>query len=164
MQGLTVTEHALFYPDEYLERVTAFLAEASGWCKKHGLSVETGVVTLREERMAEYEAPSLCIAKDGVSVAKIVPVGSKIIGARGRVDLIGRVARHAFLFHVGKGPGISTETVSGRKSIGSSPTPMLAGVNGDGWYWIEATVRRPKRIDEGLFIDLLTDVSDYEFE
>jgi hypothetical protein len=157
------TEHTLFTSKEYVQRVTTFLREATGWCKDHGLAVENGVVTLREELMAEYEAPSLYISKDGVSVAKILPVGSKIIGALGRIDLIGRVTRHAFLFYVGKGPAISTQTIVGGKTTGSSSEPMLSGVDGDGWYWIEARVRRAKLVEESLFLDLLTDVSDYEF-
>ncbi|MDR6495977.1 hypothetical protein J2797_005902 [Paraburkholderia terricola] len=107
------TEHPLFSPEEYVQRVTTFLREASGWCTDHGLAVENDVVTLREELMAEYKAPSLYILKDGVSLAKILPVGSKIIGAHGRVDLIGRVTRHAFLFYVGKGPAFSTQTIVG---------------------------------------------------
>ena len=157
------TEDAGFSSIEYVERVTSFLGAVSGWCREHGLTVERDTVTLNEELMAQYDAPSLHISKDGVSVAKILPVGSKIIGAQGRVDLIGRVTRHAFLFYVGKGPAFSTQTILGGKTTTSSSTPMLSGVDGDGWYWIEARVRRPKRVDESLFLDLLTDVSDYEF-
>jgi len=156
-------EHSLFPSEEYVQRVTSFLTEAKGWCKKRGLAVKDDVVKRREERMAEYEAPSLKISKDGVSVAEIVPIGSKIIAAHGRVDLIGRVTRHAFLFYVGKGPVVSLQTSIGKEATSSSSAPMLSGVDGDGWYWIEAKVRQAKRVDESLFIDLLTDVSDYEF-
>lgn len=157
------TEDVRISSVEYVQRVTTFLGEVSTWCKEHALTVEYDAVTLSEERMAPYDAPSLHIAKDGVSLAKILPVGSKIIGALGRVDLIGRVTRHAFLFYVHKGPMISTRTTVGAKTTTSSSTPMLSGIDGDGWYWIEARVRRPKRVDESLFLDLLTDVSDYEF-
>ena len=157
------TEDAGFSSVEYVQRVATFLREVSVWCRERGLTVERNAVTLREELMAQYDAPSLYIAKDGVSVAKILPVGSKIIGAQGRVDLIGRVTRHALLFYVGKGPAFSTQTVVGGRTTTSSSTPMLSEVDGDGWYWIEARVRRAKRVDESLFLDLLTDVSDHEF-
>lgn len=154
------SEHTLSSPEEYVQRVTTFIGEARGWCEHHGLAVENGVVALREELMAEYHAPSLHISKDGASVAKILPIGSKVIGAQGRVDLIGRVTRHAFLFYVEKHPASWTQTAVAAKAIGTSSAP---GIDGDGWYWIEARVRRPKRVDESLFLDLLTDVSDYEF-
>ena len=158
------TEDADFSSVEYVQRVTTFLEKVSGWCREHGLTVERDAVTLNEELMARYDAPSLHITKDRVSVAKILPVGSKIIGAKGRVDLIGRVARHALLFYVGKAPAFSTQTIVGGKTTTSSSTRMLSGVDGDGWYWIEARIRRPKRVDESLFLDLLTDVSDHEFQ
>lgn len=157
------TEDAGFAAVEYVQRVTTFLGEVSAWCREHDLTVERDAVTLNEELMARYDAPSLYIKKDGASLARIMPVGSRIVGAHGRVDLIGRVARHALLFYVGKSPAFSTQTIAGGKTGISSSTPMRPGVNGDGWYWIEALVRRPKRIDESLFLDLLTDVSDYEF-
>ncbi|MFM0739886.1 hypothetical protein PQQ51_21815 [Paraburkholderia xenovorans] len=157
------TEDAGFSSIEYVQRVTTFLEEVSGWCIEHGLTVDRDAVKLNEERMAQYDAPSLYISKDGVSVARILPVGSKIIGARGRVDLIGRVTRHAFLFYVGKGSAFSTQTTVDGKTVTSSSTRMISGVDADGWYWIEAKVRRPKLVEESLFLDLLTDVSDYEF-
>jgi hypothetical protein len=157
------TEDTGFSSVEYVQRVTTFLVQVSAWCRAHGLTVERDAVTLSEELMAKYDAPILYIAKDGVSVAKILPVGSKIIGAHGRVDLIGRVTRHAFLFYVGKGPAFSMQTNAGGKTTTSSSTPMLSEVDEDGWYWIEARVRRAKHVDESLFIDLLTDVYDYEF-
>jgi hypothetical protein len=157
------TEPVLFSSEEYVQRVTAFLKAASGWCTDRGLSVETEALTLREEGLAEYEAPSLYISKDAVSVAKILPIGSKIIGAYGRLDLIGRVSRHAFLFYSGNGPAFSTQTIVKGRITSSSSAPMLSGVDGEGWYWIEARVRRARRVEENLFIDLLTDVSDYEF-
>lgn len=147
----------------YVQRVTSFLEEVSAWCREYDLTVKRDTVTLNEERMAQYDAPSLFIAKDGVSVARILPVGSKIIGALGRVDLIGCVTRHALLFYAGNGPAFSTHTAAAGKATASSSAPMLSRVDRDGWYWIEAKIRRAKRVDESLFLDLLTDVSDHEF-
>jgi hypothetical protein len=69
------TKHPLLSPEEYVQRVSTFLSEATGWCKDQGLTVENDVVTLREEFVAEYEAPSLYISKDGALLAKILPVG-----------------------------------------------------------------------------------------
>ncbi|RFU48067.1 hypothetical protein D0B32_11170 [Paraburkholderia sp. DHOC27] len=119
---------------------------------------------LSEELMAQYVAPSLYISKDDVPVARILPIGSRIIGAQGRVDLIGGVARHSLLFRVGRSPALSTQTGVGGKFKASLSTPLLSQVGEEGWYWIEATVRRAKLVDERLFLDLLTDVSDHEFE
>jgi hypothetical protein len=153
------TEHAHYSAQEYVQRVISFLHEMSGWCKDRGLTVEGGAVTLREELIAPYEAASLQISRDGVSLAKVVPVGSRIIGALGRVDLIGRVARHPIIYYAESGLTLWTQS----SADGKAPARKRPGVEGDGWYWIEAGIRRPKRVDESLFLDLLTDVSDYEF-
>ncbi|MFK4448503.1 hypothetical protein ABH944_008529 [Caballeronia udeis] len=147
----------------FVERVRAFLVRAREWCTERDLTVQDNVVELNEQGMPKYHAPSLHISKDGVSLAKIEPLGAAIIGAQGRIDLIGPVARHAFLFHVGKGPGISIRAIVNGQATSETSRPMLSGIDGDDWYWIEAKVRRAKRVDESLFLDLLTDVSDYEF-
>jgi hypothetical protein len=157
------TQHAFRSTEEYVQRVTSFLTQAGGWCRDRGLTIQSDVVTLREDRIPEYEAPCLYISMDGVSLARILPVGSRIIGARGRVDLIGQIARHPLLFCVGKGLSASRQTVTGERRAISSSTSVLSGLEVDGWYWIESAVLRAKRVGENLFLDLLTDVSDYEF-
>src|ERR1700754_2670862 len=84
----------------YLQRVRAFLAQVREWSTERSLSVVDDVTELNEQGIPRYQAPSLYVSKDNVSLAKIMPIGSAIIGAQGRIDLIGQVARHAFLFHV----------------------------------------------------------------
>jgi hypothetical protein len=84
-------EYTQFSSEEYVQRVETLLAAASGWCNDHGLTVKTGVVKLREELVPEYEAPSLYISKDGMSLARMIPVGLRILCASGRIDLIGRL-------------------------------------------------------------------------
>lgn len=150
---------------DYLERLTALYRDMRHWCSKLGLEVTDGTIELNEEGLPLYTAPSINITRDRAAVAEVVPVGAAIIGARGRVDLIGRMARHAFLFQVGKGPTITIQTVVEGKPNDNEPgRPIIPGIDGDGWYWVEASVRRAKRVDEALFVDLLTDVSDYDFQ
>lgn len=167
MGQTTVTEQkselSLSPSEEFVRRATRFLREVSGWCQDHGLTVENRVVSLKEEQIAEYDAPSLHISKDGVLLAKLLPVGSKIIGANGRVDVVGRLTRHALLLFLDKERAFSASTIPEARTRTFSSTSMRSRVGGDGWYWIEARIRRPKRVDESLFLDLLTDVSDYEF-
>ncbi|HVE09781.1 MAG TPA: hypothetical protein VNE00_21170 [Paraburkholderia sp.] len=157
------TEGVQFSSREYVQRVTHFVEEVSGWCKDRELTVERGAVSLREQAVAPYEAASLKILKDGILLGSMVPVGSRVIGAEGRVDLIGRVARHALLYHLGNGPVFWRQTGTGGNAASSPSRRIRYGVHCDGWYWTEATILKPKHIDKDLFLDLLTDVSDYEF-
>lgn len=60
------------------------------WSKSHPqeLYIEEGVVTLREERSGEYEAPCLTLRGGGQSM-RFEPVGRWVVGADGRVDAKG---------------------------------------------------------------------------
>ncbi|WDD95386.1 hypothetical protein Bsp3421_005558 [Burkholderia sp. FERM BP-3421] len=157
------TEDAGLSSTEYVKCVTAFMDDVSRWCGDCGLAVERNLVTLWEEHMDKYDAPGLHISKDGASLGRVVPTGSRIIGADGRVDLNGRITRHSLLFYRGRSPSPPARPIVGRRAAAASSIRTRPGVDEDGWYWIEASVRRSMRVDESLFLDLLTDVSDYEF-
>jgi len=147
----------------YVDRVRELLTQVRGWCEERQLNIWSDSTELNEELMPKYSAPKLAIStNDGLTIARIVPMGAAIIGAQGRVDLIGQFSRHAFLYHVGMGPTVAV-TVGTMRAGDPLRKPILSGVDGDGWYWIEASVRRAKQVEEELFIELLTDVSDYEF-
>ncbi|PMS16893.1 hypothetical protein C0Z18_22405 [Trinickia dabaoshanensis] len=150
----------------YRDRVAAFMMQAHGWCTARGLVVEEVTTELLEEALPKYEANSLHIlTPDRQPLAELLPTGSAIIGALGRIDLRGTLARHAFLFQTGKGPRVSlSDTSADGKTSSDTPRPIISGIEGDGWYWYEAFIRRAKQVDENLFLDLLTDVSDYEFQ
>jgi len=158
------TEDGAQAAEEYVQRVSAFLKQVRGWCEEYDLVMKEGVTTLREEDMPDYDAPSLAISVEGVNVATIVPVGSKILCAQGRVDIKGLLTRHSLLFRLGAGPRYPylTRADFGQKVPRRLMRPNRA-VEQDGWYWIEGHIRKPKLVDKSLFLDLLTDVSDYEF-
>jgi len=150
----------------YQERVAAFMDHAQAWCTAHGLTVEKFPTELSEEALPKYQANSLRILRpNGQHLAELLPTGAAIIGALGRIDLQGAIARHAFLFQTGKGPTIGSHIVTSEgKTTHKTTIPIVKGIDGDGWYWYEAFIRQAKRVDESLFLDLLTDVSDYEFQ
>jgi hypothetical protein len=150
----------------YQERVAAFMAQAREWCLAHGLKVKDIPTDILEEGLDKYRADSLRILSPiDQPLAELLPTGSAIIGAQGRINLIGSLARHAFLYQTGKGPAIqvTATTVAGASSK-DFPTPLYRGIDGDGWYWFESSMRKAVRVDENTFLDLLTDVSDYEFQ
>ncbi|WP_175992779.1 hypothetical protein [Burkholderia vietnamiensis] len=151
----------------YQQRVKDFMVQAHGWCTAHGLRVEETPTHVLESYTPKYEARSIRIltVDSDIPIAEVLPTGSAIIGAHGRIDLRGRLARHAFLYQTGKGPGIGITTTAADGTIShEAPTPIYSGIDGDGWYWYEASIRKAKRVDEALFLDLITDVSDYEFQ
>lgn len=146
----------------FTQRVNALLADVVTWCGARGFQIEHTSRTLNEEEVGRYDVPALRISWEGLRVGEVVPIGSRIIAADGRVDLVGRMLSHELLFVVGKGPAYKTYTIVNGKEC-SVMRPLLRDINGDGWYWVESTLRRARRVDEALFMDLLTDVSDYDF-
>lgn len=146
---------------EYLERLNAFLAQTRAWCTARNLVLAETGVELNEEGLSRYQAPGLSISTvDGTLLATLKPIASAVIAAEGRVDLVGRITTHAFLFQTAHGPMISVRT----NGKGERLQPMFRGINGDGWYWIEAVMRKARLVDEELFIDLLFDVSDHDVD
>lgn len=151
----------------YQERVSAFMEQARVWCTSHGLRVECLPAVIIESCAPKYLAPSLRILNEqsDALVAELLPTGSAIIGALGRIDLKGRFARHALLYQIGNVSQNSTNAALSDDTT-SRETRRLAysGHAGDGWYWREAWIRKAKLVDEELFLELLTDVSDHEFQ
>ncbi len=147
---------------QYLHRVDALLRDATEWCERRGLQVDIRPHDLNEEREGKYEAPALVISKDGKLVAKLIPVGSDIIAANGRVDIIGPVTFHNLLFYGDYDPGFKSATIVRRQPGGVLRARLVRRVKEDGWFWIESWVRRAVLLDEALFIDLLEDVFGHD--
>ncbi|MBM4023834.1 MAG: hypothetical protein FJ280_00280 [Planctomycetes bacterium] len=135
--------------DEYLARVNALYSDAEKWIEGTDLEVSRGTMELDEEALGRYAAPTLTIQDaQGKKVADLLPVGAQIIGAEGRVDIVGRLDRNHLLYLPPKEAGV-------RRSF--------KGMGEAGWYWIgETRLRRVHRLAQELFLDLLSEVSDYD--
>ena len=148
---------------EFTSRLETLYAEVTLWIADRSLKVVSSVVELHEEILGRYEVASLSLIKDdGKQIGIMTPVGASVIGASGRVDLVGAVDREILVFLDKGGPTIS-RTVQVEEQIETQTVPLYRGVSGEGWYWIEN--RKPSRarlLDKTLFLDLLDEVSDYE--
>lgn len=142
----------------FLQRLNDLLTQVSSWVGHRTLDATILTTRLQEEGLPPYEAPVLQISTpEHRKVADLVPIGTNIVAAAGRVDLKGRLAKIAFLYYEGNGPTV-TFSMAGRPSQSG---PMISGVDGDGWYWLPSPHLTAKKIDEELFIDLLRDTSGY---
>jgi len=77
--------------DEWLRQITVLLETIRGWIKpledKQYLSVETTEITITEELLGTYQAPSMVITFFTGEEVKLIPKGLHIIAGKGRVDL-----------------------------------------------------------------------------
>ncbi|WP_413193421.1 hypothetical protein [Pararobbsia alpina] len=151
----------------YVERVRVFMEQARAWCTAHGLRVESLPAVVIESCAPKYLAPSLLIlnGQSGVPIAELLPTGSAIMCAQGRIDLKGCLARHALLYQTRDDPERTASAASGDDVISRAMhSSAYSGHAGDGWYWREAQIRKAKLVDESLFLEMITDVSDHEFQ
>lgn len=150
--------------EKYLQDVRQLLRTIEEWLKPLGVDIEWRNVELYEEGLGRYEAPALVIfSPSGKHIASLEPVGALVIGARGRVDLRGKVDRAGIVYLENGGPELEVRTIdSGHEEV--TRKSLLRGVQGPGWYWAGDVMRkRAHPLTKDLFFDLLTGVSDYAF-
>lgn len=77
--------------DEWLRQITVLLDTIRGWIKpledKQYLFVETKEITISEELLGTYQAPSMIITFFTGEKIHLVPKGLHVIAGKGRVDL-----------------------------------------------------------------------------
>lgn len=150
--------------DTYLARVKSLFDEVRSWLDGTGLSAKEESVELWEERYGKYTAPVLKLLDGrGRRVAHLNPVGANIIGAHGRVDLIGTLAKEILVYLTDGGPVFSTKIKVGEGVIEEKSRPLFRGIDAPGWYWSESPIRRKAtKFDRAILLELLSGISDYE--
>ncbi len=149
--------------EEYIARLDELYSRVGTWIENTEMSVSLGTTELNEEAPGRYKAPALTILdSQGKPLAELQPVGAWIIGAEGRVDLVGLLDRNSLIYLTTGGSQITAETqISDGNSKGSSQ-PLFKGVEQPDWYWIgESRLGRVHPVTQELFLDLLSEVSDY---
>lgn len=147
---------------EYIERLRNLYADINLWCREQGLDITRKDEALVEEDLGSYVAPALEIAVAGRVLARIKPIGANVIGASGRVDIIGRLDKDSLVYLRAGGPRLTIKATVEDQIFEGSSRPFFKGVTNDGWYWIEEKrLGRVRPLDRQLFLDLLTEVSDY---
>lgn len=155
-----VQEHV----DLYLERIRVFYSEVQRWIEPLPILIEETQVL--EQASGPYPAPRLLIKTSESEIARLEPVGTWIIGAEGRVDLIGNYDREVILYLKRNGTDRSSgQATGGKREKKEISAALFQGVGQDGWYWIEdEQPGRARFITRDLFRTLVTEVSDYELQ
>lgn len=136
---------------EYISRLGELYSAIEKWIKQTDLRASRSTMDLDEEDLGRYEAPTLTIQDaTGKTVADLRPVGAQIVGAEGRVDIVGRLDRGNLLY-------VTPEKGKSKR--------LFKGIEDAGWYWIgETRLGRAYPVTKQLFLDLLSEVSDYDVE
>ncbi len=153
---------------EYSDNISVFYAMVAEWLNDKSLFCKEKDYNINEKVSGEYTAKKLVIFKDGSNqIAEICPVGAWIIGANGRIDLIGDFDQQ-ILIYLKKDLKIKTSitisTDEEQYEVSENSYSPYKEVGQDGWYWIEdKRLGKTHAVNKELFLDLLAEVSDYEF-
>lgn len=150
-------------PIEFLESLQKLYVQIESWCQAKGLVIKRESIQLNEEAYGAYPATTLKIqTTKGENIVELIPKGASIIGAKGRVDLVGNIDSVILVDWDQGGPSITTSIDDGSGKQ-TNTVKIYRNVGEAGWYWVESRkLARAHRLDEHLFFDLLPSVSDYE--
>lgn len=150
--------------DKFLKSMDELYDNIGSWLRPYKLTTLQEEIKITEQASGTYKAKKLTIFdKKKEIVASIIPVGAWVIGANGRVDLIGKYDKTIIVNLEKDGPALSTTIKIGDHQE-TSTRQLYKGIEKTGWYWIEDRRRgKAHLLDKDLFFELLSEVSDYEF-
>lgn len=145
---------------EFCQRVEQLYEVVGQWMPGEIISLHREPLTLNEEGIGEYVVDKLILEDQAQGkVATLTPKGSLVIGAEGRVDLVGKYDMATLVWLQEDAPSTTGADNAAQKKIRF----FFNAIESDGWYWIEDS-RRAKAhpVTQSLFQELLWRVSDYE--
>ncbi len=150
--------------DRFLKGIDELYASINSWLSSYGLPTLTEQIEITEEISGTYKAHKLTIHDEKKeTIANIIPVAAWVIGANGRVDLTGKYDK-VIIVNLEKSAPSLTTTMRVNDHQETSHRQFYKGIEKTGWYWIEDRRRgKAHLLDKKLFLDLLSEVSDYEF-
>jgi len=105
--------------NEWQQQLKLFMNQIEGWLhsvqKDKLIEIKEKTVTLQEENLGLYDAPSLELAIDK-EIIKVQPIGRLIIGAKGRVDIVSSYEKYIVLYLIDREWVYRKETDKGKFS------------------------------------------------
>ncbi len=155
--------------DEYLNNVSECYTMVEEWLNEKSLFSKRIEYDLHEKASGKYITKKLLILKnENKQIAELLPVGAWIIGANGRIDLIGNFDQQILIFlnkDIKMKSSVTTSINDDEyQEVSKNSHSLYKGFEKAGWYWIEdKRFGKAHALNKDLFFDLLSEVSDYEF-
>ena len=150
----------------YLDKINFLLSNVKDWCDPFGIQAIVNQTSINEDPYGQYNAPTLVLKlHDGKHLAEVSPFGAAVLGAMGRIDIVGEYGKREKIVYLSAGgPAIITNI---QASVGDEkvekPYQFYRGVDSEGWYWVAPfPLRRAYPITKEIFLDLLSAVSGHE--
>jgi len=113
---------------EWLKQLTAFYSKVeeylAGYIRSGQIRIKTSLVQLNEEHIGTYQAELKQISI-GSDTIKLKPIGTLLIGAKGRVDMVGPAGTVKFILtgKTSNGVRISFQIIEKGKTTKATPAP-----------------------------------------
>uniref|UniRef100_Q07QK4 Uncharacterized protein n=1 Tax=Rhodopseudomonas palustris (strain BisA53) TaxID=316055 RepID=Q07QK4_RHOP5 len=138
---------------EWLDRLAALFSQIDEFLKEYvtigSIKTERGEIKIAEEFSGPYIAPKMTI-RIGLEEIKLVPIGTMLIGSKGRVDIVGRA-------------GSSRLVLVNKRGSRPSPAPKKPADEPVEWVWKIASrppVMTLVDFNKETFFQILLEVSN----
>lgn len=118
----------------------------SEWVKELGHSisrVNEKKIEKAEELSGTYKATQFDLRLDETLNVSLIPYGIWIIGAKGRVDIVGPAGREKLVYLLPEGPAVSVAEPGEPYNTETEHTHQIfSNIQEEGWYWYDDSIYR----------------------
>jgi hypothetical protein len=153
--------------DRWLQNLADLHATLRGFLQEYinsgQIQFESHPVTLTEENIGTYTAPEVRL-KIGRKVVTLTPIGTLLIGSKGRVDVVGPAGTRVPILMVNSKAKKASDMIRVFVGIGDNPPVVPKDEAGEiKWEWKMIT-RPPERrfveLSQETFFDMIMEVSN----
>ena len=139
--------------NQYKENLEKLYKEIAVWSKKNSLTTSNETIEISVDASETAPIEKLLVKDENHdTIATLIPISAWVIGAKGRIDFVGKNDKAILVYLKANSP--SSVTTS---------KPFFQNIDEDGWYWVEDKRRgKAYKLDNEFFNELLLMVSDYE--
>ncbi len=144
----------------YNQELEEILKTFKYWLIELGYEVEKSgekLLERTEELSGTYTTKQIDLLIDNEMKISFVPYGIWLIGAKGRIDIVGPAGKEKLVYFKAGGPGISvTEGTRLKKDTRVSRHQIFQNIKTDGWYWYDdSTYRRAEEFSKETVVQIM---------
>jgi hypothetical protein len=151
--------------DEWLENLESLHTRVAGFLKEYidqgSISYGFSSISLVEDNIGKYAAKQMDI-KIGRQRVSLIPIGTLLIGSKGRVDIVGSTGK-ALLLLLDEKAKKPADLIKVKVTVGRVSTPSTTARGPISWAW-KIVTSGPQRkfvdLEKGAFLSLLMEIAN----
>lgn len=150
--------------NQYKENIEKLYEDITNWSNKNNLTTSNNTIEISVDASETAPIKKLLVKDENQdTIATLIPISAWVIGAKGRIDFVGKNDKAILVYLKANSPS-SVTTVNDGIEKETFSKPFFKNIDEDGWYWIEDKRRgKAYKLDNEFFNELLLMVSDYEY-